>query len=131
MEVRELVGDERAALHPHFAQWVTAEVQCSPGAFWPSLGQLSRARHVFAAFDGDVPVGAACVDEHGRIDWMLTRPGHTAAVFPALMELVYATCGEAGGNVANSTLCQAYVDCSAGRLVRVDPDDPSSVWWRS
>lgn len=129
MRVRELAGADRAGLHPHFAGWLTPEVQCSPGAFWPSLGQLDRAAHVFVAEVGGVPVGTALTAAGGRIDWMLTRPGDTATAFPALMELIYATCGAAGGNVANPALCQAYVDCSAGRLVRVDEDDPSSVWW--
>lgn len=128
MQVRELAVDERAYLHGHFALWLTAEVQCSPGAFWPSLGQLTRADLVFVAEHDSEPVGSVLADETGRIDWLLTRADHTGPAFDALCAAVYAACRVCHGRVENAGLRAAYLS-AAPNLTQPDGADPTIVRW--
>lgn len=129
MRTREVARSERPTLHPHFAGWLTPDVQCAPGSFWPSLGQLDRADLVFATYLDDEPVGAALVEQGGRIVWLLTRPGHTSAAFVALCAAVHEVCGACAGYVVNPCLRATYLAATPA-LTQVDPDDPAVVAYR-
>lgn len=127
MLVRELDEDGRTALHLVFGTWFGPGVQCSPGAFWPAMRQLEAAELVLVAEQDGESVGAVLADASGRIDWLLTKPGHTGPAFAALIQGVFDRCGDCWGRVENPVLRATYTAASP-HAVETE-GDPALLRW--
>lgn len=112
---------ELVELHDMAAGAWTPEHQCSPGAWWPSMGQLRRAHAVYGAWRGDRPVAVAVVAAGGHVEHLAGVGAHLAAAMAAIAPLVRAAEGTCWGRVANPTLRAAIAAATTG-MVDQGPD---------
>jgi hypothetical protein len=120
-------------LHDLAVSWFDPSAVCSPGAWWPSMGELTRyvARggSVYYATNPQGQIaGFALVAADGRIDWLKGAGAAGAGVALARMAAkIIADCGQCYGTVRNAALRAALVAAGGGRVV---DDGPATcrVW---
>lgn len=113
-------------MHDLLESYFDVEVQCSPRAFYPSLGQIRRAPHVYAARNGTTPVVGALVGTEGRVLWLNGQKGQLLAGGVALFDRIHADLGSCWGTVKNPTV-RARLVAASGAAGHVDGD---RIWWQ-
>jgi hypothetical protein len=113
-------------MHDLLESYFDEEVQCSPRSFYPSLGEIRRADHVYVARNGTTPIVGALVDTTGRILWLNGQKAQLLAGAVALFDRIHTDLGACWGVVKNQRVRDALVQASgaAGHA------DGERIWWQ-
>lgn len=120
------VTDETALRNAHdrMVEAYDPETQCSPNAFWPSMGEILRSPRVYAARENGTLYAACLVRNDGRITWIKGRKGRLPEALVALCIKIYTDCGACYGTVQNANL-RARFTAQDARIV----EDGATLRW--
>ncbi|MET0521478.1 MAG: hypothetical protein ABW156_05805 [Jiangellaceae bacterium] len=113
-------------MHDLLEMYFDVEVQCSPRNFYPSLGQIRRAPHVYVARNNTTPVVGALVENDGRILWLNGQKARLLEGAVALFDQIHTDLGACWGVVKNPTVRARLVEAS-GAAGHVDGE---RIWWQ-
>ena len=106
-------------LHDLLVSYFEPAVQCTPGTFYPSLGDIRRAGHVYVARNGTTPVVGALVRDDGRILWLNGGKAFLIEGAVAIFDRVYRDLGKCYGRMKNPIIRQRLFEAS-GTAARMD-----------
>jgi hypothetical protein len=126
LNVRRLPADaDLAGVHALGRDTFSADAQCTPGAFWPSLAQLAAIRQIggriYVAAHAGVDVGFIAVEPDARVAWLRAAADHIGAVCVACAVYSYEDFGGCWGPVGNPAVRRAVVEASDGLFVDEGP----------
>jgi hypothetical protein len=113
-------------MHDLLVSYFDSAVQCSPRAYYPSLGQIRRADNAYAALNGTTPIVGALVEKSGHVLWLNGQKANLLAGSVALFDRIYTDLGSCWGVVKNQNMRAALVQASgaAGHA------DGEKIWWQ-
>lgn len=127
LDVVELTTEAQfVRLHDLLADYFNTDAQCSPRFFYPSLGQIRRAGHVYVAHESGQPLVAALTSDEGRIWWLNGYRPRLLEGAVTIFNRVYTDLGSCWGVVKNAGVRNALLQASgpAGHA------DGEKIWWR-